>query len=87
MRPRSYRRHQIYRHMRRRLKEDRNQHYEDLSCACYTDGKAMARFKEQPKLNQCQCCCNPRRSLLVKGQDHYTLQERRFYALSKIISE
>jgi len=60
--------------MWRRLKEDRNQHYSDLSCACWTDPKEMARFKEQPK-QDCWCCKNPRRH---PGLDtRLTIQERR----------
>jgi hypothetical protein len=39
--------------MRRRLKEDRNQHYNDLSCPCWSDPKVMARFREQPQ--RCSC--------------------------------
>ena len=42
--------------MWRRLKEDRNQHYDELDCPCYLPGKAMARFKEQPKLCSCWMC-------------------------------
>ena len=61
MRQRSYRRHQAEAHMWRRLKEDRNQHYNDLKCACYGDPKAMAKFKEQPKHCSCYMCGNPRR--------------------------
>lgn len=34
MRNRAFRRHQAVRHMRRRLKEDRNQHYNNLTCPC-----------------------------------------------------
>lgn len=60
MRSRDFRRHQASRHMWRRLKEDRNQHYRDLDCACWTDGKAMARFKEQPQLCSRRCCGNQR---------------------------
>lgn len=48
MRSRAFRRHQANRHMWRRLKEDRNQHYEQLDCPCWDDPKAMSRFKEQP---------------------------------------
>lgn len=60
MRNRAFRRHQTHRHMWRRLKEDRNQHYDDLACPCWTDPKTMARFKEQPK--QCaKPCCNGQR--------------------------
>lgn len=71
MRNRAFRRHQIYRHMWRRLKEDRNQHYDDLSCPCWTDGKAMAKFKEQPKLCSCWMCCN------LRATEGLTMQERR----------
>jgi hypothetical protein len=46
--------------MRRRLKEDHNQHYDNLDCPCWTDPKAMARFKEQPPKPRCLCCCNRR---------------------------
>lgn len=59
---RALRRHQAETHMNRRLKEDRNQHYNDLTCACWTDPKRMARFKEQPKVcSKPWCCGNPRR--------------------------
>lgn len=61
--------------MMRRLKEDRNQHYNDLKCACWTDPKAMARFKEQPKICSGMCCGNPRR--FFKGSERLTMQERR----------
>lgn len=76
MRTRPFRRHQTQRHMWRRLKEDRNQHYEDLDCLCWTDAKAMARFKEQPKVCSCWMCRNPRRTW--KTKDALTIQERRF---------
>ncbi len=59
-REKSCRRHQEYFHMWRRLKEDRNQHYDNLFCLCWTDLKAMARFKSQPKICSCSMCCNPR---------------------------
>ena len=59
MRNRAFRRHQAETHMWRRLKEDRNQHYDRLACPCWTDPKTMAFFKEQPK-RQCVCCSNPR---------------------------
>ncbi len=76
MRSRAFRRHQTDSHMWRRLKEDRNQHYDNLKCACYTDPRVMARFKEQPKsVSHCACCCNPRR--FAKGVDRITMQERR----------
>jgi hypothetical protein len=60
MRTRAFRRHQTEAHMWRRLKEDRNEHYNDLSCPCWTDKRAMARFKEQPKLCSCWMCANAR---------------------------
>ena len=76
MRNRAFRRSKTESHMWRRLKEDRNQHYNDLSCPCWTDGKAMARFKEQPK-RQCWCCKNPR---FYPGLDKtLTVQERRAF--------
>ena len=75
MRSRSFRRHQTHRHMWRRLKEDRNQHYDNLSCPCWSDKKAMARFKEQPKLCSCEGCGNQRHAW---GGARLTMQERRF---------
>jgi hypothetical protein len=78
MRVRSYRRHQADRHMWRRLKEDRNQHYDRLDCPCWTDPRAMARFKEQPAVcSNPFCCGNPRR-VRGKHKDALTIQERRF---------
>lgn len=74
---RAFRRHQAQRHMWRRLKEDRNQHYENVTCACYTDPKVMARFKEQPKMQQCYCCSSPRYNAWMKTKERLTLQERR----------
>jgi hypothetical protein len=71
MRNRAFRRHQAYRHMWRRLKEDRNQHYRDLDCPCWSDPKAMARFKEQPQRCSRMCCGNQRK------YEGLTLQERR----------
>lgn len=71
MRSRAYRRHQANRHMRRRLKEDRNQHYNDLGCGCWHNPKVMAFFKEQPKRCSCWMCANRRR---LEGP---TMQERR----------
>lgn len=75
MHNRGIRRHQADSHMKRRLTEDRNQHYNDLSCACWTDKKAMARFKEQPKVCSCRGCGNPRDH--EKGVEKFTMQERR----------
>ena len=71
---RALRRHHAERSMNRRLKEDRNQHYDDLTCFCWTDPKTMARFKEQPKLCAKSCCSNPRRE---KGVIRLTIQELR----------
>ncbi len=61
MRTRAFRRHQTYRHMWRRLKEDRNQHYRWTDCPCLFDKKAMARFKEQPAYCSGDCCGNQRK--------------------------
>lgn len=61
MRTRAFRRHMATTKMWRRLKEDRNQHYNDLSCACWTDRKVMAFFKEQPKRCSCEGCGNQRK--------------------------
>lgn len=72
---RALRRHQAETHMKRRLTEDRNQHYDKLTCACWTNPKAMARFKEQPKVCSGPCCGNPRR--FFKGDARITVQERR----------
>jgi hypothetical protein len=77
MRNRAFRRHQTQRHMWRRLKEDRNQHYENLDCACYTDPRAMAKFKEQPKLCSCWMCQNWRK---LNGP---TIQELRAFQEDK----
>lgn len=71
MRTRAFRRHKAISKMWRRLKEDRNQHYNDLKCACYTNPKTMARFKEQPQLCSLDCCGNQRK---VSGR---SMQERR----------
>ena len=68
---RAWRRHQANRHMWRRLKEDRNEHYDDLTCPCWTDRKAMARFKEQPQFCSRRCCGNQR------AHEGPTMQERR----------
>lgn len=73
MRNRAFRRHQTEAHMRRRLKEDRNQHYNDLSCPCWTDKKAMARFKEQPKVCSCYMCGN------LRALEGPTIRELRFF--------
>jgi len=76
---RALRRHQAETHMMRRLHEDRNQHYNDLRCSCWTDPKAMARFKEQPKQCDGECCRNPRRSGWSSGSGRLTVQEQRAF--------
>jgi len=76
-RTKAFRRHQTARHMWRRLKEDRNQHYNDLTCPCWHDAKAMAAFKEQPKHCSCEGCGNQR---WVYGRYNPTMQEHRFLA-------
>jgi hypothetical protein len=65
--------------MLRRVHEDRNQHYNDLSCGCYQLGKAMARFKEQPCLcsKHAHGCGNPRRSPYERAWAKLSVQERR----------
>jgi hypothetical protein len=65
--------------MRRRLKADRNQHYTDLSCGCWTNPRVMARFKEQPKRCACWMCSNPRRRL-----GELTVQELKAAEAAKI---
>jgi hypothetical protein len=75
MRTRAFRRYQTSRHQWRRLSEDRNQHYRDLDCRCWTDPKTIARFKEQPQLCSCWGCGNQRRAW---GRKNPTVQERRF---------
>lgn len=75
MRNRAFRRHQAHTKMWRRLKEDRNQHYENLTCACYTEPKAMARFKEQPKLCSCWMCCNYRKWFGPSIQERRAVQD------------
>jgi hypothetical protein len=69
------RRHEAARHQARRLSEDRNQHFADLACACWTDPRAIARFREQPAQCSCWACGNPRR--YAKGGERLTRQERR----------
>lgn len=81
MHHRGVRRHQAESHMNRRLKEDRNQHYNDLTCPCWTDRKAMSRFKEQPKLCSCDMCGNPRKSIFASKSARLTMQERRFLSV------
>lgn len=83
MRSRDYRRAKRLSKMRRRLTEDRNQHYTldlvpGLRCRCWTDPKAMARFAEQPKHCSCWMCGNPRRQKL-SHTDRLTVQERRAF--------
>lgn len=62
--------------MMRRLKEDWNQHYDDLSCPCRTSRKVMARFADTPANCSCWSCGNVRRN--EKGKRRLTMQERKF---------
>lgn len=80
MRSRAFRRHQTQRHMWRRLKEDRNQHYTDLDCPCWSDPKVMARFKEQSQTCSAHCCGNVRRHVWTCGKQGRTFQELKFYS-------
>ncbi len=81
MRSRAFRRHQTSTHMWRRLKEDHNQHYNNLTCPCWTDKGHMARFKEQPKTQQCYCCSSPRYNLWLSLKERLTIQELKFLAV------
>lgn len=74
MRSKAYRRHQTERHMWRRLKEDRNEHYNNLTCSCWHDPRAMARFKEQPQHCSGSCCGNQRH---IWGKEQLTMPEKR----------
>lgn len=74
-RGRAFRRHKSHSKMMRRLKEDRNQHYMDLSCSCWYDKKVMARFKEQPQFCSGSCCGNQRHAW---GKKNLTMQELKF---------
>lgn len=79
MRSKAFRRHKSHAKMWRRLKEDRNEHYNDLKCPCWTDKKAMARFKEQPQHCSGYCCGNQR---YAYGGEERTMTERRFFCKS-----
>jgi hypothetical protein len=59
--------------MMRRLKEDWNQHYNDLSCRCRVDPKVKARFADTPAHCSCYGCGNVRR--VAKGKRRLTRQE------------
>jgi hypothetical protein len=88
MRTRAIRRHHATRSMHRRLKEDRNQHYHDLTCPCWTDAKAMARFKEQPKRCACASCQSDRYNPWLSKSEQLTRQERRAnIAMQQVLSE
>ena len=74
MRNRAFRRHKANAKMMRRLRSDRNQHYRDLTCPCWTDPRAMARFKEQPQLFcRCPMCSMDR----YERKSHPRFSERR----------
>jgi hypothetical protein len=72
-----YRRHKENSHLWRRLKEDRNQHYDDLSCTCWTNKKAIARFKEQPQTCSCPSCGNQRHVMGMTVAEHKNLDDFR----------
>lgn len=67
--------------MQRRLTEDRNQHYDDLDCACWSDKKVMARFKEQPKQWTCYCCSSQRYNPWESKQGKLTMSERKYFII------
>jgi len=60
MRGRVFRRFKQQVHLMRRLKEDRNQHYQNLKCRCWWDPRVIARFREQPQVCSCMDCANQR---------------------------
>jgi len=60
MRGRVFRRFQQHVHLTRRLKEDRNQHYQNLNCSCWWDPRVIARFREQPQVCSCRDCGSQR---------------------------
>jgi len=41
----------------------------------------MARFKEQPKTQQCYCCSSPRYNLWLSLKERLTIQELKFLAV------
>jgi len=82
---RALRRHQAITHMTRRLNEHNNQHYNDLTCPRRSEPRAMARFKEQPKICSCVGCGNQRRH--AKGSDRLTMQERRHPPTTNYLSQ
>jgi hypothetical protein len=61
--------------MMRRLKEDWNQHYGNLSCPCRVDPKFRSIVANTPQRCSEWCCGNNRR--YGKGQDKLRLRERR----------
>jgi hypothetical protein len=60
--------------MMRRLKEDWNQHCNDLECPCRVDPIVRARFADTPASCSCHGCGNVRR--VEKGKRRLTRQER-----------
>lgn len=61
--------------MTRRLKEDFNQHYNDLECPCRSKGKVQSQFADTPTPCSCYMCGNPRRHF--KGDAKLPLPELR----------
>lgn len=61
--------------MMRRLKEDFNQHYNQLDCPCRYDKKVQARMADTPKAHSCYQCDNPRKVFKGKKSAALTFQE------------
>jgi hypothetical protein len=80
-RNRGWRRRERHIKMMRRLKDDRNTHYNDLDCPCRVDPRARARFADYPAVCSGICCGNPRRS--QGGKKALTVQERRALGLKR----
>ena len=81
-RTRDWRRWKRHVKMMRRLKEDWNQHYRNLDCPCWTDAKFRSILADTPKRCSKCCCGNFRRH--CKGQERFTLGERRATSLQEV---
>jgi len=74
-RTKDFRIHQKERNINKALRE-----LKSWGCLHETDDQMKLRAKKMAdnrKINKCQCCCNPRRSKIVKGESRLTVQERR----------
>ncbi len=49
--------------------------------------KHIAKMVNNPTMRDCQCCKNPRRSLLYKGKSKLTLQERKLDDVDYLLNE